>query len=304
MFYRLLDELLNIVPTRKYTFGRPRKSFRDMIFSCMIKIYSNTSSRRTISELELAKKAGYIEETCHFNTLLNYFEDTGISIILLYLISVSSLPLKHVEESFAVDSTGFGISRYDRWLNIRTQKDSKKKRWKKCHAICGVKTNIITAVRITEGKANDSPQFDPLLKDTANYFTIREVSADKAYSSKENLELVNQLGAMPYIPFKKNVTGKSRGSFLWAKLFEEFTKNYLEFAEHYHKRSNIESCFAMILSRFTKHLRCKTDHSQHNEILCKILAHNLVVLVHEICELKIDVNFKKVAKNLPAQKVV
>ena len=50
LFYKLLDELLNVIPKRAYTFGRPRKSLRDMIFACMIKIYSNTSARRTISD--------------------------------------------------------------------------------------------------------------------------------------------------------------------------------------------------------------------------------------------------------------
>jgi len=93
LFYKLLNELLNIIPRRAYTFGRPRKSLRDMLFSCMIKIYNNTSSRRIISDLELAKKAGYIKDVPHFNTLLNYFEDSGLNILLPYLISISALPL-------------------------------------------------------------------------------------------------------------------------------------------------------------------------------------------------------------------
>src|SRR3989344_7022852 len=93
MFYKLLDELLNVVPLRKYTFGRPRKSLRDMIFCCMIKTYLNTSARRTISDLELAKKAGYISQVPHFNTILNYFDDTRTRIVLNYLVQVSSIPL-------------------------------------------------------------------------------------------------------------------------------------------------------------------------------------------------------------------
>lgn len=305
MFYKLIDELLNVVPTRIYTFGRPRKSLRDMLFCCMIKIYNNSSSRRIISDLELAKRAGYIKDVPHFNTVLNYFEDTGMSIVIPYLISVSALPLKHVEQSFAADSTGFGTGRFDRWMNIRTQKDSKKKSWRKCHAICGVKTNIITSVRITEGKAGDSPQFNPLLTETAQNFNVKEISADKAYSSRANLELANKLGAMPYIPFKKNVKkGKSKGSPTWARMFEEFTKNYIEFAQHYHKRSNIESAFGMIKRKFGDFTRCKNEKRQENEILCKVLAHNLVCLIHEIFELKIEVDFNDVAKRLPAQKVV
>jgi len=304
MFYKLLNELLNIIPRRAYTFGRPRKSLRDMIFSCMIKIYNNTSSRRTISDLKLAQQAHYIKDVPHFNTLLNYFDDDGMNIVLRYLISISALPLKHVEEKFAVDSTGFGNHRFDRWLNVRTQEPSKKRGWMKCHAICGVKTNIITSVEITDGKANDSPPFTPLLTDTAKLFNVKEVSADKAYSSRANLELAKKLGAMPYIPFKKNTTKKSKGSPTWAKMFELFSKNYIEFAQHYHKRSNIETSFSMIKRKFGDFVRCKSEKSQENEILCKVLTHNLVVLIHEIFELNLEVDFNDIAKHHPAQKVV
>jgi transposase len=303
LFYKLLNELLNVIPRRAYTFGRPRKSLRDMLFSCMIKIYNNTSSRRTMSDLKLAQQAGYIKDVCHFNTLLNYFEDTGLQILLPYLISVSALPLKHVEESFAMDSTGFGTHRFDRWLNVRTD-TSKKRGWRKCHAVCGVKTNIITSVQITEGKAGDSPQFNPLLNHTTQNFNVKEISADKAYSSRANLELAKKLGAMPYIPFRRNVKRRSKGSPTWSKMFDIFTKNYMEFAKHYHKRSNIETCFAMIKRKFGDFVRCKSEKSQDNEILCKILAHNIVCLIHEIFELKIEVNFNDIVKKHSAPKVI
>jgi len=306
LFYKLLNELLNVVPARAYTFGRPRKSLRDMLFCCMIKTYLNTSSRRTISDLQLAKKAGYIKDVPHFNTLLNYFEDTGLSILLPYLISISALPLKHVEESFAVDATGFSTRMFnDKWLNARTGKDEKKRGYRKCHAICGTKTNVITSIKLTEGKAHDSPQFTPLLTETTQNFNVKEVSADKAYLSRSNLELANKLKAMPYIPFKSNIKkAKTKGSPTWKKCFEIFSQNYFEFAKHYHKRSNIESCFAMIKRKFGDFVRCKNEQSQDNEILCKVLTHNITCLIHEIFELKIDINFLDCAKTLPAQKVI
>jgi len=304
MFYKLLDELLNVVPERAYTFGRPRKSLRDMIFCCLIKTYSNTSARRTISDLKLAEQAHYIKDVPHFNTLLNYFDDTGLQIVLPYLISVSALPLKPVEEKFALDSTGFGMKRFDRWLNVRTQQDSKRKGYRKAHALCGVKTNIIASVEITGQNVGDSTMFAPILTNAVKQFNIKEISADKAYSSKANLELAEELKVMPYIPFKENVTGKPGGSPTWAKMFKFFTQNYIEFATHYHKRSNIESCFAMIKGKFGDFVRCKSERSQDNEILCKILAHNITYLIHEIFELNLEVDFENVAKQLPAQKVV
>jgi len=305
MFYKLLDELLNVVPKRTYTFGRPRKSLRDMIFCCMIKIYTNTSSRRTISDLELAKQAGYIKDVPHFNTLLNYFDDSGMKMVLEYLITISALPLKSIEESFAMDATGFGTHRFDRWVDAKYKlKKVPQGKFMKAHVTCGTKTNIITAIEVTPGNVNDTIMFSPLLKETTKHFYVKEISADKGYISRANLDLATKLNAMPYIPFKSNATGRSHGSPTWKKMFKLFTENYEEFAKHYHKRSNVETCFAMIKRKFGDFCRCKSERSIINEILAKVLTHNIVCLIHEIFELKLEIDFKDISKKIPAQKVI
>jgi hypothetical protein len=61
---------------------------------------------------------------------------------------------------------------------------------------------IITAVEVND--SGDAPMFKQLMATTAQNFTVREASADKAYSSFENLELVEEIGATPYIAFKVN----------------------------------------------------------------------------------------------------
>lgn len=155
----------------------------------------------------------------------------------------------------------------------------------------GVKTNIVTAVIITDGNGGDSPQFSPLIKQTAEGFTINEVTADLAYSSKKNLELVGSVGGIPYIPFKKNVTGKKRGSAMWAKMYHYFQLNRDEFQEHYHKRSNIESTNAAIKRKFGETLKSKNIVAQENELLCKIIAYNLTVVIHEMYENGVEPEF-------------
>ena len=59
----------------------------------------------------------------------------------------------------------------------------------------------------------------------------------------------------------------------------------------YHKRSNSESTFSAIKRKFGGAVRSKTFTAQRNEILCKILCHNLSVLVHAIHELGIEPTF-------------
>jgi transposase len=65
-----------------------------------------------------------------------------------------------------------------------------------------------------------------------------------------------------------------------------------EFLQHYHKRSNVESTFGMMKRKFGDSLRSKTDVAMVNETLCKVLWHNLLVLIHEMYELGIDPVFR------------
>lgn len=64
-----------------------------------------------------------------------------------------------------------------------------------------------------------------------------------------------------------------------------------EFLAHYHKRSNIETTFHMIKAKFGQRLRSKTLIAQTNEALCKILCHDLCVVIQSQHELGIETNF-------------
>ena len=64
--------------------------------------------------------------------------------------------------------------------------------------------------------------------------------------------------------------------------------NREKFLAHYHQRSNVESTFSMIKAKFGSHLRSKTETAQVNELLCKVLAHNICVLIQSMHELGIS----------------
>lgn len=294
----ILDELLSYLPLKeKRGVGRKPVNIRDKIFYLVMQSYNVKSSRRCISDLAIANKMGYVSKTPHFNTVLKILKDPEITRWLKYLVQVAGLPLQAIETDFAVDSSGFTTSMFGRWFEYKWGKsDGKERLWKKIHLTCGVRTNIITAVNITPGNYADSPQFGQLIKDTSKLYKIEEVSADKAYSSRDNLDLVEDLGGIPFIPFKANTSGRPGGSIIWSKMYK-FSINYpTEFAYHYHKRSNVETTFHMLKRKFGNHLRSKTETGQTNEILAKCLCHNLCVLVQEAYELGISIDFKKCAE--------
>ena len=58
-----------------------------------------------------------------------------------------------------------------------------------------------------------------------------------------------------------------------------------EFLEHYHKRSNVESTFGAIKKKFGESVKSKNRVAQENELLCKIIAYNITVLIHEMIQL-------------------
>lgn len=299
LLIEIIDNLIEIKqPTRP---GRPFNDFKEMIYCCVMRTYYGKSGRRTVSFLDYAKEKGYISKIPHFNTIFNYYRDETITPILKYLIEQSATPLNKVDVDFAADSSGFSTSLYGRWLDVRTMSAGKKRIFKKAHATSGVKSNIITAINVTPGYFADSPQFPDLIKITAKNFKIQEVSADKAYSSRKNLQTVAQLGGVPYIPFKSNASGRSRGNLIWGRMKKYYDKHQEYFMMHYHKRSNAESVFNMMKRKFGTHLYSKSETGQINEVLCKALAHNICVLLQEYNENDIKSDFNYCAKTCVAR---
>ena len=60
---------------------------------------------------------------------------------------------------------------------------------------------------------------------------------------------------------------------------------------HYHKRSNVEAAIGAIKAKFGDAVRSKTDLAMKKEVLCKVLCHNLTVLIGAMHELGITPDF-------------
>ncbi len=298
IFLKLLKDLTQIFDSEGTTTckGLSNQKTGPMIFCMCMKVFSNISSRRVISDLEICKRMMYIRKVPHFNTLLNYFNAKVLTKNLKYLVRLSALPLAQLESTFAVDGSGVAENKYlPRWSEIR-QKHIRHRQYKKIHAIVGVQTNVIASIIISPGNKNDSPYFRQLLDEVAANFEVEEVLADKAYLSRENLQHAGDLSISPFIPFKKNTTSFSRGAPMWNKMYHYFHDNPEEFDKHYFLRNNVETTFSMLKKRFGDFVYSKNEVAQINEILCKAICHNIVVLIQEIFLSKIDIDFDDCAR--------
>lgn len=310
LFEQLLWDLLQAVPEPPYKGnGRPPLAVRDVLFSAITKSYSGLSSRPHQGLVEQAHLDGLLDSIPHFNAVSKLLRLQETKEVLHALVALSALPLGDLEQDFAVDSTGFATGTYGTYRETRYGRigeNVRKRKWIKLHAITGVRTNIITAADAMGAHSSDSPQFPRLVAETAATFQIREVSADKAYSGKANHWAVKEAGGKALIPFKDgksrpgtgpssssnhNVKGLAGSGRLWKKAYHYFCLHEDEFYARYHKRSNVESTFGAIKQRFGERLKSKDFTAQCNEVLCKVVAWNICVLVRVMHEHGIPADF-------------
>jgi len=296
----LLHDLCAAIDNPIYKRGRPRLPLADSVFCAAMKVYGGSSARRTMTDMRDYAAKGYIDRAPHFNSISNALENPDLTPLLYAMIEESATPLRALETDFAVDSSGFSTGEYQRWFSVKYGKEMSRSKWLKAHVCIGTHTNVVTAARITDNygpDTHDAGHLSPLLDRTlARGFTVEMMSADKAYSSRKNLTAIDAARAFPLIPFKSNSTGfhaSGEGAALWRKMYGFFMYRREEFLTHYHKRSNVETTFSMIKAKFGTRIRSKTPVAQVNELLCKILCHNLCCLVQSFYELGVEAEFWK-----------
>lgn len=292
LFIELLRDLVKIVKEPEYGFGRPPMKIKDMLFCLGLKLYSNRSGRKAYSDYLLSEKGGFIEQAPHFNTLKDFLNCEATYDLLSKLLVISAIPLKKLEDQYSIDSSGFGTYTRERWNRVKWGKKVNFKDYMKGHILIGTRTNIICECEVTPGNFSDIRQAPAIIKKASNNFNIKEVSGDKGYSSKLVYRIIQSIGALPYIPFKHSTKEPTENSpDIWNKMFLLFRDNSNEWKEHYHVRSNVESTFAMIKRNLGEFLYSKNYVAQRNELMMKFICHNICVLIQEIYERKIEVDF-------------
>lgn len=283
LFCTLLRDLVSDVSSPEQKRGRPSLPLADMIFAAAFKVYSTVSARRFMTDLRAATETGMIARTPHYNSIFNVLDRETLTPILQELITRSALPLRELETQFAIDSTGFGTQCYYRHFTTKYGQEQTVRDYLKLHAVVGTKSNVVAAAFVGDRNTSDSLMLPSLVSTTAWHFDVEQVSADKGYSSHQNVDAVTALGAAPFIAFTKNACGHTKST-LWNKLFHYFQMNRDDFLTQYHRRSNVESTFSAMKRKFGDTLRSKTPVAQRNELLLKVLCHNVVCVIHEIHE--------------------
>lgn len=291
-FRFLLHELVKTLPPDEPgPKGRPRIPLGTAIYSCVYKSYIGLSGRRFMSDIRDAFERGYVSAAPSYNSISRWLCFEELTPVLRDLIQGVAMSFSHIERNFAVDSTAFRIPKITKWCDEK-HGWRKRREWVKCHVMVGARTHIVTAVEVTKRRAGDSGQFGPLMDATAEGFRVDEVAADRAYSTVKCLEKADALGAFPAIPFKSNATGASESQdSIWRRMYHTFALNQFELQEKVNRQNQAESTFSMIKRKFGEKIFSKDETAQINEVLCKVLCHNLVVLIYWLYEFGIEEKF-------------
>ena len=118
----LLNDLCRNLPERDCSKKRGPKPHlvKDSVFAMAFKVYCGLSSRRFSTDLWEAHEKGYISKPSPGAKVTAFFENQEFTPILKNLIGQSARPLRAVEHDFAIDSSGFGSTRYEP-LKVRSK---------------------------------------------------------------------------------------------------------------------------------------------------------------------------------------
>ena len=138
-----------------------------------------------------------------------------------------------------------------------------------------LRTQLVTAIKLRRGPANDNRDFKPVVRKGHAVRPIKVGIGDKAYDDEENHELLREeLGAKSIIParYQDVPVWRTRGRYR-----KEMKRGYSKKA--YHQRSKDETVFSVVKRTMGDEVRSVRTKAQNNEIRLRMIAYNAARIV-------------------------
>ena len=133
-----------------------------------------------------------------------------------------------------------------------------------------LRTQLVTAIKLRRGPANDNRDFEPVVRKGHSVKPIRVGIGDKGYDDEDNHVLLrDELGAMSIIParYQDVPIWRTRGRYR-----KEMKRGYSK--KTYHQRSKDETIFSVIKRTMGDEVRSVKTRAQNNEMRFKIISYN------------------------------
>jgi transposase len=264
--------------------GRKPIPLREQAFCAVQKTYLGFSCRRSHGFRAEAARNGLLSKPPFWAVTSRFLCRQDVTAGLHDMLARSAIPLIGLEDRCAIDSTGLRTTRFNYYRKEKYDPE-RENDWRKLHALIGVKTHVMPVLEFTNGSVGDSTMFTTLLRRAVeNGFQFKEVLADKGYQGRDNFTAAADLDILPFIPFKTNQTGQSKGSPMYHKMFLFFQYHREEFDIHYGQRAQVESSFSSFKQKFGETIASRNFQAQENEVLCMAIAYNIAILVRQMFE--------------------
>lgn len=270
------------------TVGRPPADPRAIVVCLLIRAIFGYSYRSVYSFLASSRdyrEACGIKHLPGYNTVQEHCRDIPEKYLDGLIRLTAALIMQAQQRSSCnstCDSSGLSTRKYGRWLEVRNSRRKKKKRFVKLHAHATTDSEMpfFLSAKVTKGYKSDSKQLRDLIRKTGGV-SISEMPLDKGYLSRLNAQLIANIGAHPYIALKSNTSSAlSLGYPAWNNMIHEAWEHKEEYETHYHRRSVVEGIFNAFKERFGREVASKIRHNQNVDVLCRVVAWNMLALAY------------------------
>lgn len=176
----------------------------------------------------------------------------------------------------AIDSTGYEARHVSRhyFTKYPWTKRFRVPRFPKLTVLCHTASYLWFGPQVGCGPSNDSPDFAPTVMDASTRIAWDQILADAAYDSKHHHVLCREfLGIRSLVtPINMRRTRKWPRDRYRRQLKRRFPRHV------YGRRVHVESSFSQDKRQLGSALRARSDEARAQEILLRVLVHNLMIL--------------------------
>jgi hypothetical protein len=178
----------------------------------------------------------------------------------------------------SLDATSVSTKMFDRWLDYGT---GEARDIVKFHAAIDDR-GAAHAIAITDGTTSDTLLLPYLLNDIDAKMGV--VRADAGYLSRDNVQMIANLGATPFVRPKKHPRFLSLGRPAWKEMLFRNQQDSEAFANELNHRWRAEAYFSETKRRFANALTSRTGTMRPREVWMRILILNMLAVASEEVE--------------------
>jgi len=281
----LLISLVEDLPLPTPSTGRkPTYPLPALIVLLVLMVFWGMSYRRFIAHIAhdylLLARLG-IPRAPHYSVLnraMDRLDPTLLQDLIRRLADIMPPP-----RQIAFDATGISHTTGGEWFSMRLQK-RRRRRFHGLHAAVDTDTLLITAAMVRRKPGGEASTLPSLLGQMSTD-RLEAVYGDKAYISRANVTLIDELGARAVIEPKRGLSTLVKSHRAYAELVRGYYADPEEWKRRnrYGTRSLVESVFSTLKRRFGGSVRSRSDSRRTIEILLKVVCYNADRLCYLAC---------------------